>query len=105
MNNTAFVDVNTVATCSESNVFSDVSDCTIISVLPVTMRTIAVKSYFQMKTSPRQVIDRIALTMIPVDEFAVNRVKSANGSMPTFEYKYEMFETYKHGSDIPGIES
>ena len=64
------------------------SDWIIISVLPVTISTIAIKSYFQINFSPRHVIERIALTMMPVDEFAVRRVRSANGRMPKFEYKY-----------------
>lgn len=51
--------------------------------LPVTIKIIAVKSYFQMNASPRQVIDRQALTMRAVAEFAVKRVKSAKGSTQT----------------------
>lgn len=52
----------------------------IIRRLPVTIRNIAVKSYFQMNFSPRQKIDRHALTIIAVAELLVNSVKSANGS-------------------------
>lgn len=54
-----------------------------MSALPVTIKIIAVKSYLQINASPRQVIDRQALTMRAVAEFAVNRVKSAKGSTQT----------------------
>ena len=85
-NSFAFSEVRTATTCSDVNVFSVVSDWSIINVLPVTISTIAIKSYFQMNFSPRHVIERIALTMMPVDEFAVRRVRSAKGKMPTFEF-------------------
>ena len=68
-----------------SNVFWVVLDWTIMRALPVTIKIIAVKSYRQMNASPRQVIDRQALTMRAVAEFAVNRVKSAKGSTPIFK--------------------
>ena len=58
--------------------------------LPVTIKIIAVKSYLQMNASPRQVIDRQALTMRAVAEFAVNRVKSAKGSTPLFNIELVM---------------
>ena len=90
MKSRALVDVRIATTYSPVYDFSVLSDCIIISVLPVTINIIAIRSYLHMNFSPRHVIDRIALTMMPVDEFAVRRVRSANGRMATFEFKYVM---------------
>ena len=51
----------------------------IVNTLPVTMSTIAVKSYFQMNTSPRNAIESNAPARIAVAELAVNSVMSAKG--------------------------
>lgn len=78
------VDLNSPATCSEVNVFSVLSDYTIVKTLPVTMNRIAVKSYFQLNFSPKQHIASVAPAMIPVAALLVSRVMSANGSTTIF---------------------
>ena len=56
-----------------------------MSTLPVTIRNTAVRSYFHTNFSPRNVIDRNALNIIPVAALLVNSVKSANGKTPTIQ--------------------
>ena len=82
MKKIAFVDVIIFTISYELCFTFVVFDCMIMVALPIMIRTMAVRSYFQTNVSLRHVIDRIVLTMKAVAEFAVNRVRSANGNTP-----------------------
>jgi hypothetical protein len=54
-----------------------------VRALPIQMRADAVISYFGINSSPRILIERLALARIYIEQIDVNNVMSANGSTAT----------------------
>ena len=50
-----------------------------VKVHPVPIRTIAVKSYFQIKCSPSILMDKIVEITSAIEQVEVNKIISANG--------------------------